>query len=303
MLCGIAQEEGWDILTECDHWAQSKIRHHNIEVFRFSRSNPLEYLQVDVFHGVLIWGLPLCDEQQMLEGRFHDSERGLTRLDPVKENIHRMLQIHGLYPGAKRKRNRYRGKLLAFRAANRESFDSSLQSAFSRFGARAADALEREDMRSFQRNMTLARIWFTLRHALRHMGSVPAYLLCRLRENIQRYYTRQCGAVIRTRVRDEAQRQVVRGVMDELVHNSFMDEWREHKDGERITIGDHVEMEQGALIIEGAETAECHVDLSGIDKRDQVVNAILRVAAQHHKRLYVRVAEQSRIPAMEASVR
>lgn len=303
VLAGIAHEDGWDVLTECDHWAQSKIRQHNIEVFRFSRAEPLEYLQVDVFHGVLVWGLPLFDEQQMLEGRLYDRERGLTRLDPVKENLHRMLQIHGLYPGARRKRKRYREKVLVFRASNRESFDRNLQAVFSGFGVRAAAALERNDTRSFQRNMSLARNWFAIRYALRHVRSVPECVLCRLRENIQRYYTRQCGAVIRIAVRDQVQRQMVRDVMDELVRNSFMDEWREHEEGARISFRERSEMEQGALILEWRQKRPADLDLRGIDHRSEIVNAILRVSAQRHKRLYVRAAEPSRIPIMEASAR
>jgi len=303
VLAEMAQENGWDVLTECDHWAQSKIRHHNIEVFRFCRADPLEYLQVDVFHSVLVWGLPLFDEQQMLEGRIYDCERGLTRLDPVKENLHRMLQVHGLYPGAKRKRKRYREKVLAFRAANRESFDRNLRAVFSRFGVRAAEALERNDTLSFQRNMRLGRNWFAKRFALRHIRSVPAYLFCRLRENMQRYYTRQCGAVIRTAVRDEAQRLMVRNIMDDLVRSSFMDEWREHEDGGRVSFRDRLEMEQGALILEWCKRGRADLDLSGFHDRSQIVKAILSAFVQRHKRLYASVGEQGRIPAMEVCAR
>ena len=32
----IAQEQGWDAVTECHHWAQSKRKAHQIQVFRFS---------------------------------------------------------------------------------------------------------------------------------------------------------------------------------------------------------------------------------------------------------------------------
>lgn len=291
VLAEIAEEDGWDLLTECDHWAQSKIRHHNIEVFRFSRACPLEYLQVDVFHGVLVWGLPVSDEQQMLAGRIHDYERGLTRLNPLNENIHRVLQIHGLYPGARRKRTRYREKLLAFRAANREEFDRGVRALFSGLGVRAVDALERHDSLSFQRHMSVGRLWFALRFALRHPGRIPSYLISRLRENIQRYFTRQCGAVVPMLVRDEAQRQTVREIMDELVRNSFMDEWREHEAGARVSLSDHVEMEQGAIIIEWSKGGGRSLDLRSIHDRSRTIDAILRVLAQRHRQLYVKAAQ------------
>lgn len=301
VLAGIAGEDGWDILTECDHWAQSSVRCHNIEVFRFCRTQPLEYLQVDVFHGVLVWGMPLAEERQMLEGRVHDRKRGLIRLDPLKENIHRMLQIHGLYPGARRKRARYREKLLAYRYENRERFDRTVRALFSRLGVRAADALERNDVRSFQRNMRLGRIWFAVKFALRHPLRVPVYGVCRLRENLQRYYTRQCGAVIRTLVRDEAQRRFVRQIMDELVQNSFMDEWREHEDGGRITLADRVEMEQGAIIVEWSKSGSAGLDLRAIHDRTETIDAILRIVARHHKQLYVRASRSERTSVAEAA--
>src|SRR5260370_32189451 len=107
--------------------------------------------------------------------------------------------------------------------------------------------------------------------------------------------------VIRAEVGDESQRQMVRNIMDELVRNSFMDEWREHEEGARISFSDHVEMEQGALILKWCKTGHADLDLRGIHDKSQIVNAILRVSTQRHKRLYVRVSEPSRIPSMEVS--
>jgi len=286
LVTTLAEEDCWDVLSECDHWAQSKTRHHNIEVFRFCRAEPLEYLQIDVFHGILIWGLPLADEKQMLTGRIYDIERRLTRIDPAKENVHRMLQIHGLFPGSKRKRKRYREKLLAFRATNREHLDNTVEAMLSSFGLKAIDALERNDTPSFRRNMRLARARFVLAYTLRNPLDVPACLYNRLRENIQRFCTRQCGAVIRTAVRDEAQRRMVREIMDELVQASFMDEWREHDQGVRLSLSDYKAMEQGCLIIEWTRNGYAQLDLRDIDDRKQALDAILNVCSLHHKQLY-----------------
>ena len=301
ILAAIAEEDCWDVLTECDHWAQSKFRAHNIEVFRFCRVNPLEYLQVDVFHGVLIWGLALLEEKQMLAGRIYDFERGLTRIDPIKENLHRMLQIHGLFPGSRKKRKRYREKLLMFRAENRDLFDRSIEETLSRYGVEAIHALERNDTRSFRRYMSLARSRFVLTYAARHTSSVVSCFYQRLVENIRRYYTRPCGAVIRTAVRDETQRQLVREIMDELVRNSFMDEWREHDEGARLSLSDYKEMEQGALIIEWNTNGRAELDLRAVHERNDLVNAILNVAAHHHKCLYVRSCSRDSSVAAEAS--
>jgi hypothetical protein len=288
LMAAIAADHGWDALMECDHWTQSRIRHHNIEAFRLHRARPLEYLQVDVFHGLLLWGLPVYDERQMLEGRIYDTARSLARIAPVKENVYRLLQIHGLYPNAQPKRARYQEKALAFRVSNREIYDQNLAATFGRFGVRALEALSRGDIRQFIFNMRLGRTWFALRYAFHNPLRIFYYLGCRLRENIQRFYTRQCGFVLRVSAPDEARRQTLREVMDELVRNSFLEEWLECEAGTRRSFNDHVAMEQGAIIIEWNKADRADIDLRDYKDRSDVVEAILRAGARQHKPLYLR---------------
>lgn len=294
VMAAIAEDHGWDALTECDHWTQSRIRHHNIEAFRLHRARPLEYLQVDVFHGLLLWGLPVYDERRMLEGRIYDRARHLARIDPVKENLYRLLQIHGLYPGAPRKRTRYQEKALAFRASNRESYDQQLTATFGRFGVRAIEALSRGDTPQFIFNIRMGRIWFALRFASHHPLRILFYLGWRLREHMQRFYTRQCGFVLRVAAPDEARRQTVREVMDDLVRNSFLDEWREYEAGTRRSFSDHAVMEQGAIIIEWTKADRADMNLRDYKDRSEIVDAILRAGTRHHKPLYLRRAAADR---------
>jgi len=288
VMAAIAEDHGWDALIECDHWTQSRIRHHHIQAFRLHRTQPLEYLQVDVFHGLLLWGLPVYDERRMLEGRIYDTARRLARIDPVKENLYRLLQIHGLYPSAQRKRTRYQEKALAFRASNREIYDQQLSATFGRFGVRAIEALSRGDIRQFISNMRLGRTWFALWFAIHNPLRIFSYLGWRMRENIQRFYTRQCGFVLRVSAPDESRRQTVREVMDDLVRNSFLDEWREYEAGTRRSFNDHAVMEQGAIIIEWNKADRADMDLRNYKDRSEIVDAILRAGTRHHTPLYLR---------------
>jgi hypothetical protein len=294
VMAAIAEDHGWDALMECDHWTQSGIRHHNIEAFRLHRARPLEYLQVDVFHGLLLWALPVYDERRMLEGRIYDTARNLARIDPVKENVYRLLQIHGLYPGAERKRARYRERALAFRASNRAIYDQQLAAMFGPFGVRAIEALSRGDTRQFIFNMRFGRTWFALRFALRNPVRIFFYLGWRLRENLQRFYTRQCGFVLRVSAPDESRRHSLRDVMDELVRHSFLEEWRECKAGTRRSFNDHAAMEQGAIIIEWSKADRADMDLRNYKDRSDIVDAILRAGTHHHKPLYLRSATADR---------
>lgn len=302
VLAKLAHEDGWDGLAECDHWARSDVRHHNIEVFRFHRSRPLEYLQVDVFHSYLLWGLPLFVEGQMLQDSVYDTERGLRRIDPLKENVYRLIQIHGLYPGSERKRNRYRQRVLAFRSSNRQSLDLSLAAVFGRYGMNAIDHLASGNIRGFLRNMFLGRLRFAVRFALRRPLEIPVYFFSRLRENIGRFYTQQCGVLLRVAVRDEGQRQLVREAMNALVDNSFIDEWREYENLKHLSLSDHVAMEQGAIVVEWANAANASLDLRSIEEPLSAVDAIIRVCSARHKVLFTRVHAPVRAAA-EASTR
>lgn len=301
-MAEIAEEEGWDALTECDHWAQSSSRHHNIEVFRFIRTRPLQFLQVDVFHGYVLRGLPLYDEAQMLDGRIHDEARGITRIDPLKENAYRLVQILGLYPEAQQKRERYRKRLLEFRAAHRASFDDHLRAIFGAVGVRAADALECGDIPGFLRRMRWARVWFALKFTLRHAFVMPRYIATRVRDQVLRFYARQCGYVLRVRAADARQQQALRRAMDSLVQNSFIDEWFECEAGARRSLHDYRAMEQGAIIVQWTGSQNADIDLARYADIDDITEAVLNKCRSRHKSLFVRKAAKRQSAVAEVHV-
>jgi len=284
-LAAVAERNGWNSLTECDHWAQSASRHHNIEAFRFVRTDPLEYLQIDVFHGYVLLGLPLYDEAGMLEGRVDDEERGLTRVDPVKENVYRLIQIHGLYPSAERKRLRYQARFLEFRKNNREALDRELASKFGSFGVAAADALASGDMERFVSRMRLARLRFVMKFALGHPVRILRHLARRSREHMLRFHTRQCGRLLRVSA-PARQREDLRAVMDELVRKSFMDEWLEKEADVPLSKKHRVAMEQGAVVIEWSEPGVADIDLRTAADQHSIASLILREADRAHRSLY-----------------
>ena len=286
ILAGVAELDGWDALTECDHWAQSPIRCHNIEVFRFYRMVPLDYLQVDVFHGYLLWALPLFDEQQLLSGCIYDQARSLTRLEPLKENIFRLFQIAGHVGGSARKVARYRAGVLAFRANEPKFFEHGFRSILSGVALGAVDALKRSDMTTFLGKIRLVRTLFTMRAVFRNPFRVFTYIIWRIIDHAKRFLTRQCGCVIRVFARSEFERGMLRGLMTELLDHSFIDDWKECEAGTPRSWHDHVIMEQGAILIEWTGRGDAHVDLSVEPDRLSCAGAILGLLIARHKRLY-----------------
>ena len=288
ILSGIAELDGWDAVTECDHWAQSPIRHHNIEVFRFYRVDPLDYLQIDVFHGFLIFAFPLYDEQQLLSGRLYDEPRSLTRMDPLKENVFRLFQIAGHYGKSARKVARYRRALLAFRVDEPELFEQGFRATLSHLAVEAVEALERGDITSMLQKVRKVRLRFVMIAALRDPFAAPIYVVCRLIDHAKRFFTRQCGCTIRVYAPSEFQRAILRRLMSELVDYSVIDHWKECEGGVSRSWHDHVIMEQGAIVIEWTGRPTAHVDLSTDPDRLTCVCAILSFLVARHKRLYCR---------------
>jgi hypothetical protein len=288
ILSGIAELDGWDALTECDHWARSPVRHHNIEVFRFYRLDPLDYLQIDVFHGLLIWSFPLFSEQQLLSGRLYDHPRSLTRVDPLKENVFRLFQIAGHYGGSERKVARYRRGILAFRAAEPALFDQGFRGILSNVALEAVDALERSEPTTFLQKIRKVRFRFVMRSALRNPLAAPLYVICRLIDHANRFLMRQCGCAIKVYAPSEFQRGILRRLMSQLVDYSFIDHWKECEDGAPRSWHDHLIMEQGAIVIEWTGRSGAHVDLSTAPDRLVCACAILSFLVARHKRLYCR---------------
>jgi len=288
VVTGIAEIEKWDALTECDHWAQSPIRHHNIHVFRFYRANPLDYLQIDVFHALLIWSLPLFDEQQLLSERTYDEARCLTRIDALRENIFRLFQIAGHCRETPSKTARYRDKVLAFRTEEPKRFEQGFRGILSGYALEAVAALERPDWDTFLHNILMVRVVFTARCVLRHPLRTFFYLLCRLHDQLLRFFLRQCGCRLRVFAPTELDRAVLRGVMNDLVKSSCLDCWREYAEPARLHWQDYRIMEQNAVLIEWTNASSAQVDLGGVSDQLSCTSKILNALIAQHLRLYSR---------------
>ncbi len=165
----LAEDFGWDALTECDHFTQSHKHEHHIEIFRYYSHGDQCFLQVDLFHSYLIWGLPFLTEDELLTGRVSDQQRGLTRIDPVKENTFRLLQIQGLigYKHSTAKIARYRDRILRFDREHGRAFREFLNKSFGGCYEQILDALEREDWARYSKTMRMGKALFWSGFALR----------------------------------------------------------------------------------------------------------------------------------------
>jgi hypothetical protein len=289
VLLEVAQRQGWDALTECDHYMQSTVQHHRIEVFRFYRLEPLEFLQVDIFHAYLLWGLPVLREAGMLEGRQYVPERRLTHIAPVKESTFRLLQVEALLL-SKRNRakcNRYRTRLLDYAAAHGRELQKSVAGSLSPLALRALEALRRGDGGAFRGWMRLARVHFLLRALIYRPVETVRCILARRRDERMRFETRPCGAVLRVHTSGTRARALLRTALNALARANAIDEWRER--GLRVggsARRERAVLEQGGLLVEFPVAGECDVTIDENTDAATLTAALLSFLIRRHRILH-----------------
>ncbi len=289
-----ANREGWDVLTECDHFALSPIREHNIEVFRFYRISPPGYLQVDLFHGFLVWGLPLFNETALLENRERLQNQPFTTIDRVIENLFRLLQIEKL-AGHRRgldKAEKYRDRVLQFCGSREESLRRAVREAFGQTGLRALTHLQNGDMSAFGKAMRRGKLRFVLRHTAKHPFRAIKTLVARLKDQSRIRRTRQCGFVLRICAPDIALQKRLFDTLDALVQSNVLHEWTADAAWEPKTPGleRDVMLRCGLVVKWGKAREDTVLDLGSIASDDDLATQIMEHLIDRHRVLSRREA-------------
>ncbi len=280
----LARDFAWDALTECPHFTRSRERAHHIEIFRFYRHSDGAFLQVDLFHAYLVWGVPFLSEAEMLEGRAYDSKHALTRIDPLKENAFRLLQINGLIPWqhSAEKIERYRRRVLAFAAEHEVEFEQFLERCFPGSCARLLDALRRQDFVQFRRVVRRAKWDFVRRNSGRALGLISARVL----EARKRYFSDPCGCVLRVHTENAEARSRLIGVFDELKRLNFIDLWVATRSAflvRRVAIDAR---EQGGLVVRWSRRDGAQVVVCGDETTGEIRRKLVDVLVRRHRALY-----------------
>jgi hypothetical protein len=286
----LADDLGWDALTECDHFTQSRKHEHHIEIFRYYRYPDQCFLQVDVFHSYLIWGLPFANEQELLEGRVSDRERRLTRIDPVKENTFRLLQIQGLigHQHSLAKIARYRDRILRFDQEHREEFRRFLYRNFGTHSERILDALASQDWARYRKHMRIGKALFWMRFASRKPMHAAQFLAARLVESRKRYLARPCGGLVKVYVEDTRARDRVVAILSNLKRLNFIDQWHEISSGARLDKEALIIREQGGLLIQWTQLGQADLRVTSEVSCTSIWQFIVNLLVRQHAALFRR---------------
>ena len=286
----LAEDFGWDALTECDHFTQSRKHEHDIQIFRYYRHADQCFLQVDLFHSYLIWGLPFLTEQELLAGRVSDPQRGLTRIDPVQENTFRLLQIQGLigYQRSAAKIARYRDRIVRFDQEHGREFRAFLNRSLGGYATEILDALEREDWAGYRKTMRRGKALFWSKFASRKPVQAAQFLAARLLESRKRYLARPCGPLIKVHVEDSRSRDRFVAILKGMRRLNFIDQWHERSSGALLDKEALVIREQGGLLVEWTRSDRADLKVNSALSCTEIWRFIVDVLVRQHAPLFIR---------------
>ncbi len=280
----IAKMQGWQALTECHHWAKSKhCQWHNIEIFRFFHAQQLAYLQIDLFHGYLVNGLPFMTETELLSDRQSDP-RGFTRIHPGRENVFRMLQLHRLYTWdaeQTEKIMRYRTQVLSYAHDHESAFQAIISQHMGTAGLNALKALQHDHIQDYSQHITQFKRQFFWQFSLKNPVAALQNFAERIDDYVQGYWLDPCGQVLPF----HGDSQVLTEVLDTLVAHNLLSCWTQKRcEQSGLSWPERKTLERGGMVLKRAHSSTRNVlDLSSNnhEKQTLIETVISRLNARH----------------------
>ncbi|MBK8189774.1 MAG: hypothetical protein IPK79_04925 [Vampirovibrionales bacterium] len=288
----VARRFEWDALTECRHWAQSREPLHRVHVFRFYRRAPMAFLEVDLFHGYSLWGLPLAGEAAVLAGRRPDAAGRFTHVDPCDEHGAHMLQMRRLmrFAQTEAKLARYRDKILRFYEANPDAFNQWLLRFYGPAGVKALRALMEGDFRAFGQRMSQTQRDVLRRRFARAPLRSARQMLARAVDLAWTYGRNPCGFVLPVDAPLQSDRASLLTALEALARTNVLIGFtaqRAHRRG--LSWGERQLMERGGAVIKwtksGAPGAFC-VDPG--EPQDGLAQRLLQRCMDRHPPIWTR---------------
>jgi len=247
----VAAECGWDVVTYCDHWSKSPVFEHNIDVYRFYTFDSNEYLQVDLFKGFLVWGIPLVSSDEVLRNRELHSSGLFYKPNISIENIFRLLQINSLIGNEcdVKKVERYRDRVLKYCEIGSES----LLEYGKKFGLiyikESLGSLSMNDLNQFRFYMNKSKKNFFIKCFYNDPILSLRQLFSRVVEYYRLFHSSPCGSEISVYVQYENQKNMVKGELNRLIDTNFILCWSELKSKHTYSLKERKVLERSGVLV------------------------------------------------------
>lgn len=290
LVVDLARQLNWDAVTECNHWCRLPDRPQNIQIFRFYNFNPPAYLQVDLFHGYLVWGVPLLTESQLLEGRVSD-HRGFFKIDLALENTFRLLQIHKLLalpepPWDKIKR--YIAKVANYAKEEPPRLRASIYCLLGKNALHSLEMLLDGKYSEFCMQINTMKRHLLFKEIITYPFETLAHIAARLQDQLYSWFLRPCGFIVPV-FANQSRRALLFESLNALAEANLVYQWTAQ--GSEKSKGMLQQkrriLERGGLVIQW--TKEQHnaiIDLSCFSSRQALMQSIIELIIKRHPCLY-----------------
>lgn len=279
----------WDIVTECQHWNTSKIKEHNITAFYFYKIKTNESLQIDLFSGFLILGIPIMnagvilrERQLSLKNKFYSSNLEL-------ENIFRALQIHKLSSNSinESKIMRYKDCLISYENKYPKKISNRAKGLGLYFMQNAIDALIKNNTNKFCLFISLSKKIFLTHKLIVQPKKTFFTLLERIKEYYKLFISYPCGIVISISTHNTKQKKFVENALRKLVVYKVISSWSVVNKISRTSLTQKKILERGGVLIKFNNISEpADLVLTKNDDFYIIYNALFKIFIFRHKVIY-----------------
>jgi hypothetical protein len=297
ILREIAIENAWDVLQPCLHWGRSSHLHNQVQVFRlFSWDGPIA-MQVDLFHGYSLWGQPLLSEAELLDARIWDA-RGFFRINPVKENFFKILQLARLYqlaPHRKDKIEEYAAQIEAYLEQSEAYFKNFLLTYLSKSSVeKLNNILRKGDFKALSNVVLGLKIRYISHLFLKAPCETALRFFQRLFEQFYCYFREPCGRVVKIYSPAMQDLDTVNAILSELSDRNIITQWTSgNAKSKGISWKERRILERGGCVVKLADKINADLHMDKENARSAVREHLFRLLINTHDNIILQLPKES----------
>lgn len=284
IIAETAQAFKWDSAHECAHWNQSLVPIHKIEVFKLYSLDELEYLQIDLFHGMALLGIPFLTEQELLLDRIKDP-RGFWRISKGNENLIRLMQLSRIPPDTE-KYNKYLQALRKYAGEHEGEFTNEVNLKLGKYGLLALKDLLNKDHAQARIKFRWLRIKFILK-AFQKLGIpyVISTILQRFLSQWGSFIGNPCGFILT--VDPKAQMSTLTDALEILQTRNWLILWsKSNSRSPFLTWADRQVLERGGIILKQTRLRPHNFSWNTEDSTDVLLRRIAILIMSQHPAIF-----------------
>jgi hypothetical protein len=285
----LASQFGWEHLTECSHWSGSKVDAQNINVFRYYRLTPREGFQIDLFHGFLLWGIPLFNANQLLIDRKRDRKDQFYTISELYETVIKIFQIAALIKASSdsKKINRYLDKVKDYYKRENQKLCHFIRTKFNVDDCSVIDMLIDQKFDIFKQKISeIKRLYIYQIFKKQKLELIPI-VFNRIIQLANLYFFDPCGFLVKVYGKNSANWDVLKKVLSEFKNSKLLYTYLICKNDYKCSkLNVQKILERGGIVfIEVQSESKSDLNIDNCNEND-IAEFLYSQLVSNHKKLY-----------------